>query len=49
MLPNVLRVRWDRPDASGTPKTNNQTLNPSADGSGKEHHETKPTTRLLCQ
>jgi len=41
----VLRVRRDRPDASGTPKTNNQTMNRY--DSGKENHETEPLTRLL--
>jgi len=39
---NVLRVRRDRNDHA---KINS--LNPEPVGSGKEHHETKPTTRLL--
>jgi len=33
----------------GRPKQTIQTLNPAAAGSGKQHRETKPLTRLLYE
>lgn len=44
---NVYRVRRNQNDH--VVKQTTQTLNPPAGGSGRKHHITKPTTRLLYE